>query len=101
MRKEVDPNDSSRGFAFELWKTAGMPKVTIFKTFNISRLIKIAKRKGWSTFWSWYIYVTGMVTVRLPLLAWRLMMSGHSPVRNTSSKPFSEAIQILSGFSAA
>ena len=29
MKKEIDPKESPRGRAFELWKTAGMPKVTI------------------------------------------------------------------------
>ena len=32
MKQEINPQDSPRGYAFELWKTAGMPKVTIFKT---------------------------------------------------------------------
>ena len=49
MKQEIDPKDSPRGFAFELWKTAGMPKVTIFKTFNISRLLKVAKRSRMKT----------------------------------------------------
>ena len=38
MKHEINPQDSPRGFAFELWKTAGMPKVTIFKTFDITRV---------------------------------------------------------------
>ena len=49
MKQEINPKDSPRGFAFELWKTAGMPKVTIFKTFDITRLIKVAKRSGKKT----------------------------------------------------
>jgi hypothetical protein len=28
MKKEIDPKESPRGRAFELWKTAGMPKVS-------------------------------------------------------------------------
>ena len=39
MRREIDPQSSPRGRAFELWKNAPMPKVTISKTFNISRLV--------------------------------------------------------------
>ena len=35
MRREIDPQSSPRGRAFELWKNATMPKVTITKTFNI------------------------------------------------------------------
>ena len=49
MKQEINPKDSPRGYAFELWKTAGMPKVTIFKTFDITRLIKVAKRSGMKT----------------------------------------------------
>ena len=43
MKKEIDPKESTRGRAFELWKTASMPKVTMVKTFDVSRLIKAAK----------------------------------------------------------
>ena len=49
MKKEIDPKESPRGRAFELWKTAGMPKVTIVKTFDISGLVKVAKRSGMKT----------------------------------------------------
>ena len=49
MKKEIDPKESPRGRAFELWKTAGMPKVTIVKTFDVSRLIRVAKRNGMKT----------------------------------------------------
>ena len=42
MKKEIDPKESPRGRAFELWKTAGMPKVTIVKTFDVSRLVRVA-----------------------------------------------------------
>jgi len=37
MRREIDPQSSLRGRAFELWKNAPMPIVTITKTFNIGR----------------------------------------------------------------
>lgn len=49
MKKEIDPKESPRGRAFELWKTAGMPKVTIVKTFDVSRLVRVAKRNGMKT----------------------------------------------------
>ena len=49
MRREIDPQSSSRGRAFELWKNAPMPKVTITKTFNISRLVKAGRRRGLKT----------------------------------------------------
>ena len=49
MKKEIDPKESPRGRAFELWKTAGMPKVTIVKTFDVGRLVRVAKRNGMKT----------------------------------------------------
>lgn len=44
MKQEIAPKDSPRGQAFELWKTAGMPKVTIFKTLNVGRLVVASRR---------------------------------------------------------
>ena len=49
MRREIDPQSSPRGRAFELWKNAPMPKVTITKTFNIGRLVKAGRRRGLKT----------------------------------------------------
>ena len=49
MRKEIDPQSSPRGRAFELWKDAPMPKVTITKTFNIGRLVRAGRRRGLKT----------------------------------------------------
>lgn len=49
MRREIDPQSSPRGRAFELWKNAAMPKVTIIKTFNICRLVKTGRRRGLKT----------------------------------------------------
>ena len=44
--REVDPKTTSRAKAFELWMNATMPMVTMTKTFDITHLYRIAKRKG-------------------------------------------------------
>ncbi len=44
--KEINPKETSRASAFELWMTSPMPMVTLTKTFDISRLRKISKKKG-------------------------------------------------------
>lgn len=44
--REIDPKTTSRAKAFELWMNATMPMVTMTKTFDITRLRRIAKRKG-------------------------------------------------------
>lgn len=43
--KEVNPMETKRGMAFELWMNAPMPMVTFFKTLNVTRLVKISKKK--------------------------------------------------------
>ena len=43
--KEVNPKETNRAFAFEMWMTSPMPMVTLTKTFNITRLHKISKQK--------------------------------------------------------
>ena len=44
--KEVNPQDTTRAYAFEMWMSAPMPMVTFFKTLNVSRLVKVSKRRG-------------------------------------------------------
>ena len=44
--KEVNPKETSRAYAFEMWMKAPMPMVTFFKTLNVSRLVRISRRKG-------------------------------------------------------
>ena len=44
--KEIDPKMTSRAYAFEMWMQAPMPMVTFFKRLDVSRLVKISRRKG-------------------------------------------------------
>ena len=44
--KEVNPNETSRKYAFEMWMNAPMPMVTLFKTLNVSQLVKISRKRG-------------------------------------------------------
>jgi len=39
---EVNPKETDRAYAFEMWMNAPMPMVTFFKTLNVSRLVKIS-----------------------------------------------------------
>ena len=45
MKQETDPKETPRAFAFEMWMKSPMPMVTLTKTFNVSRIYKISKRK--------------------------------------------------------
>lgn len=46
MKVEVNPQDTLRGKAFELWISSPMPMVTLTKTFDVSRLLKMSKKFG-------------------------------------------------------
>ncbi len=44
--KEVDPKETARACAFEMWMKAPMPMVTFFKTLDVTRLLKVSRKQG-------------------------------------------------------
>ncbi len=46
MAVEINPNDTTRKSAYELWIKAPNPLVTFFKTLDVSNLIKITKKRN-------------------------------------------------------
>lgn len=42
--KEINPKETSRAAAFEMWMTSPMPMVTLTKTFEVKRVLSYAKR---------------------------------------------------------
>ena len=46
MKKEINPRETSRAEAFRLWMSSPMPMVTLVKTLDVSRIVKISKRTG-------------------------------------------------------
>ena len=45
MAREMNPQDTTRASAYELWMNAPNPMVTFFKTLDVTNLMKISKRK--------------------------------------------------------
>ena len=45
MAKEITPQDTTRATAYELWMKSPNPMVTFFKTLDVTRLVKIGKKK--------------------------------------------------------
>ena len=45
MAKEVQPKDTTRAVAYNLWIKAPNPMVTFFKKLDVTNLIKVSKRK--------------------------------------------------------
>ncbi len=46
MKQEINPKDTGRTQAFEMWMQSPMPMVTLVKTFDVTHLYKVSKRRG-------------------------------------------------------
>ena len=46
MAKIIDPKETTRAMAFELWMKAPNPMVTFFKTLDVTNLIRVSRRRG-------------------------------------------------------
>ena len=46
MVKEVNPKDTTRAMAYELWMKAPNPMVTFFKNLDVTNIVKVSKRKN-------------------------------------------------------
>ena len=44
---EINPKETSRAQAYELWMKAPNPMVTFFKTVDVTRLVRISREKGY------------------------------------------------------
>ena len=46
MKKEIDPRTTERSAAFSLWMSSPMPMVTLVKTMEVGRLVRLGRRHG-------------------------------------------------------
>ncbi len=46
MVKEINPMETGRAAAYELWMKAPNPMVTFFKTLDVTRLVRVSKKKN-------------------------------------------------------
>ena len=44
MKQEIKPQESIRAEAFELWMSSPMPMVTLTKTFDVTKVVKVSKK---------------------------------------------------------
>ncbi len=44
--REINPQETTRAYAFEMWMSSPMPMVTLTKSVNITHLCKVGKRSG-------------------------------------------------------
>ena len=45
MAREINPKDTTRAAAYELWMNAPNPMVTFFKTLDVTKLIRVSGKK--------------------------------------------------------
>ena len=46
MKQEIDPKTTSRAQAFEKWMQSPMPMVTLVKTFDVTQLVRLSRKKN-------------------------------------------------------
>ena len=45
--KEVNPQETTRAYAYDMWMNAPMPMLTFFRTLDVSRVFQTSRRKGY------------------------------------------------------
>ena len=70
MKQQVNPEETKRAFAFEMWMTAPMPMVTLVKTMDVSRLARLSRKSDvkFNTLMCWCIGKAATETEELYLL---------------------------------
>ena len=46
MKTEINPQETTRAYAFEMWMKSPNPMVTLVKTLDVSRLVKVSHQTG-------------------------------------------------------
>ncbi len=70
MKQQINPEETKRAFAFEMWLNAPMPMVTLVKTMDVSRLARLSRKSGvkFNTLMCWCIGKAATDTEELYLL---------------------------------
>ena len=63
--KEVNPQETDRAASFASFIHAPMPMVTLFKTIDVTRLVRLSKRRGLK-FNMLMCYCAGLAASRVP-----------------------------------
>lgn len=105
--REIDPKKTNRAKAFELWMRSPMPMVTMTKTYDITHLRRVARRRGVkmnmlmcyaigraaSDFEEFYLLPVGDKLMQFDHLAVNTIVKTKSGGINTCDIPFSKDIR--------
>lgn len=107
MRQEINPKDSGREQAFNLWINSPMPMVTLTKGFDVTRLLRLAKRnsmkfnmllcwcigKAASQIKEFYTLPEHGKLYRYDRLAVNVIVSGSDGTLNSCDIPYSDNLE--------
>lgn len=105
--KEVDPKQTNRTAAFEMWINAPMPMVTLFKTFDVTRLAAFSRKnkckfnmlmcwcigKAAAQIEEFYLLPVGGKLMQYDKIAVNTVVNTADGNINTCDIPFSEDLQ--------
>ena len=46
MARIIDPKETSRFYAYEMWMNAPNPMVTVFKTLDVTNLVRVSRKRN-------------------------------------------------------
>lgn len=104
IMKEINPKETSRAYAFEMWMKAPMPMVTLIKTLDVTRLRRISRRRGlkfnmlmcWcigraaSQFKEFYMLPVGKKLIKYDSLAVNTIVANSAGEVSSCDIPFNE-----------
>lgn len=105
--REIDPKQTSRAMAFELWMKAPMPMVTLTKTLDVTNLLGISRKYGYkfnmlmcwcigkaaSSVEEFYMLPVGDKLMQYDALAVNTVVATKAGGINTCDVPFSESLE--------
>ncbi len=108
--REINPKETGRAAAFALWMQAPMPMVTIFKTLDVTRLLRISSRHGlkFNMLLCWcigraaasmevfYLLPVGDKLIQYDKIAVNTVVSAQDGTISTCDIPFSESLREFS-----
>ena len=109
MKQEINPKETSRAYAFEMWMKAPMPMVTFFKTLDVSHLVRMSKRRNlkfnmlmcWcigkaaSTVKEFYLLPEGGKLMQFDSLAVNTIVLNKENEVSSCDIPFSEDLSLM------
>lgn len=105
--KEVDAKETKRAAAFELWMNSPMPMVTLFKTLDVTNLVKLRRKYGYrfnmlmcwcigkaaSQIEEFYLLPVGQKLMKYDSIAVNTVVTTKEGGINTCDIPFSEELE--------